>query len=249
MTAFTRVTLKQRPDLIERVNDLGGVSWPTFMLHDPVAETHWEWLLETLPETQFVLLNEQDEILASGNSVPLYFDRPLAQLPDRGIHWGFQKSKADLDAGTQPNMLMAVQVIIPKTNRGLGLSTLAVQEMVKIAGENGFERVVLPVRPNRKHLFPLIPMEEYVRWQRDDGLPYDSSLRVHVKLGGEIIRVCPASAIIPGTVAQWQEWTGLEFPGSGQYLVPEALVPIVVDREADQVTYTEPNVWMTHKVP
>jgi hypothetical protein len=54
---------------------------------------------------------------------------------------------------------------------------------------------------------------------------------------------------IPGTVAEWEEWTGMAFPESGEYVVPGALVPVTIDRERDQGRYVEPNVWMLHQRP
>jgi hypothetical protein len=47
-------------------------------------------------------------------------------------------------------------------------------------------------------------------------------------------------------VADWESWTGIEFPETGIYVVAEALVPVEVDREKDLGTYVEPNVWMRH---
>lgn len=47
-----------------------------------------------------------------------------------------------------------------------------------------------------------------------------------------------------GTVAEWEEWTGLALPESGPYVVPAALVPIQIDRERDEGVYREPNVWV-----
>jgi hypothetical protein len=51
---------------------------------------------------------------------------------------------------------------------------------------------------------------------------------------------------IPGTVAQWEEWTEMAFPESGEYVIPGALVPITIDCEADHGEYVEPNVWCVH---
>jgi hypothetical protein len=58
----------------------------------------------------------------------------------------------------------------------------------------------------------------------------------------------PRSIIITGTVADWQQWTGLPMPGTGHYVVPRALAPIDVDHERDLVSYTEPNVWVRHEI-
>ena len=91
-------------------------------------------------------------------------------------------------------------------------------------------------------------MERYVRWRRDDGLLFDPWLRLHERLGAELLRVAPASMTVDGTVAEWEEWAGLAFPESGEYPVAGALVPVTIDRERDLGRYVEPNVWMLHKV-
>jgi hypothetical protein len=51
---------------------------------------------------------------------------------------------------------------------------------------------------------------------------------------------------ISGTVSEWESWTGMRFPESGEYIVPDALVPVIVDVAADRCDYVEPNVWMVH---
>ena len=53
---------------------------------------------------------------------------------------------------------------------------------------------------------------------------------------------------IPGTVAEWEEWTDMTFPDSGTYVVPGALVPVQIDLEGDRGLYVEPNVWLEHIV-
>jgi hypothetical protein len=37
------------------------------------------------------------------------------------------------------------------------------------------------------------------------------------------------------------------FPVSGDYVVPDALNLVHVDREADTVTYREENLWVQHR--
>jgi hypothetical protein len=54
--------------------------------------------------------------------------------------------------------------------------------------------------------------------------------------------------VVTGTVADWQEWTGLPMPGSGRYVVPRALAPVDVDYQRDLARYTEPNVWVRHEI-
>src|SRR4051794_24491759 len=52
--------------------------------------------------------------------------------------------------------------------------------------------------------------------------------------------------VTTGTVTEWEEWTEMALPESGTYVVPGALAPITIDRERNEGTYVEPNVWMVH---
>jgi hypothetical protein len=60
--------------------------------------------------------------------------------------------------------------------------------------------------------------------------------------------VAPRTAIATGTVAQWEEWTGMSFPETGEYIVPGALQPVHIDREKDLGRYEDPGVWMRHRI-
>ena len=71
-------------------------------------------------------------------------------------------------------------------------------------------------------------------------------MRVHERLGAEILKPEPRSLRITGTVAEWESWTGMTFPESGDYVFPSGLATVAIDRERDRGTYLEPNVWMRH---
>jgi hypothetical protein len=111
---------------------------------------------------------------------------------------------------------------------------------------HGHTSLVAPVRPNGKDADPATPMEEYARRVRVDGLPTDPWLRVHARLGATIVKVCPASMAIAGSLKQWREWTGLPFDQDGMITVPGALAPVHVSIAHDRAVYVEPNVWMRH---
>jgi GNAT superfamily N-acetyltransferase len=144
----------------------------------------------------------------------------------------------------EPDVLSAMVAVVDRGRQGEGLSTKLVEAMRGLARAHGYAALVAPVRPTWKERYPLIPMERYARWTRDDGLPFDPWLRVHAKLGAELLEVCPASMRIEGGVGEWEDWTGLAFPDDGDYLVPGGLVPVRV--EDGRGIYVEPNVWMRH---
>ncbi len=52
--------------------------------------------------------------------------------------------------------------------------------------------------------------------------------------------------VIPGNIAQWEKWTGMQFYQSGSYPIPGALEPLKINREQDTGLYEEPNVWVRY---
>jgi hypothetical protein len=104
------------------------------------------------------------------------------------------------------------------------------------------------VRPNQKSDYPLIRIDDYITWITDEGLPFDAWLRVHVRAGARIIKPCHDAMKIIGARADWEKWTGLKFPQSGEYVIPGALNPMTMNIEKNEGLYIEPNVWMVHEV-
>ena len=112
----------------------------------------------------------------------------------------------------------------------------------------GFTDLFGPVRPTRKDREPEVPMADYLARFRPDGLPEDPWVRTHVRLGARIVKIRPLSMTIPGTLAQWREWTGLPLTESGPVVIPGGLVPAHVSVEHGHAVYIEPNVWMHHRL-
>src|SRR5256885_801617 len=65
----------------------------------------------------------------------------------------------------------------------------------------GFDARSAPVGPNEKHRGPELPMDDYVRRLRPDGLPADAWIRAHVRVGGTVVKVCPVSMTFGGSLA------------------------------------------------
>src|SRR5690606_37204957 len=130
---------------------------------------------------------------------------------------------------------------------GRGLSYRMLAALRDAARRQGHEVLLAPVRPTAKHLEPRVGMTDYVRRRGDDGFPADPWLRVHVKAGGTIRRVAPASMTVSGSLDQWRRWTGLPFDRDGDTDVPGALVPVHCDTARDRAVYVEPNVCVRHR--
>jgi len=215
------------------------------MFHDPVSNTLWGELFTCFPEFQQTLfINGQPAAVV--NALPLEWKASPEDLPDEGWDWAFQKGVEDHRQKRTPHLLCGLQIAVAEEFQGQGLSTFLVQAMKETARDHSLKALIIPVRPTWKNRYPLIPMDDYIRWTRDDGFPYDPWLRIHVKAGGIILKPCPRAMTIPGTVAQWEEWTQLRFLQSGDYIIPGALVPVKIDVEQDLGLYVEPNVWVVH---
>jgi hypothetical protein len=241
------LSVEERPDLWRPMTEVSAALWPEFMLNDPVAGEHWDRLPDDFPAFQLALLDERGDIVAANNSAPLAWDGTDDGLP---AGWDDQllRSVSGHDAGTPPEALGALQVTVHRDRQGSGYSGVMVNAMRANAAAHGFRAVIACVRPTDKVRYPLIPIEAYAGWTREDGLPFDPWIRLHVRLGGRLARPSPASMRIEGTVADWREWTGLDLPGSGDYLPDGAAAPVAIDLAADRGVYLDPNVWVVHAV-
>ena len=112
--------------------------------------------------------------------------------------------------GRRPTALSALAAIVNPGHRGSGVSRQIIEGMGEIARRHGLTTLVAPVRPALKQLYPLTPMERYVTWSRADGTAFDHWLRVHQRMGAEIVQVAPQAMVTTDTVARWEEWTGLQ---------------------------------------
>lgn len=247
MTQYTVHNLAQHPELQESVDDLARV-WDEFMLHDGVADEHFGRLYDWFADYQTALCDAEGEVIARALCVPIYWDE-REPLPDGGWDWALQNSVDTYTKGIQPNAVSAIEITIAPHLKGAGLSSIALKAMRENAQSKGFSKLVAPVRPNMKHLYPLTPMARYITWSHDaTGAPFDSWLRVHWRLGARIMRIAPLSMRITGTIADWEQWTGMRFFESGEHIIKGALNPVMIHLEADEGVYIEPNVWMLHQL-
>jgi GNAT superfamily N-acetyltransferase len=244
----TIVTARERPELAERARDLTADVWPEYNAHGVVPLRYWPGLYEVFPEFQYVLYDEDaDDVMAEGHSLPLAWDGTAHGLP-AGID-GAMAAAFDLrDADGEATTLCAMAIEIPPRHQRQGLSRTMIAAMARIAADHGLRDLIAPVRPSAKERYPLTPIERYASWTREDGLPFDPWMRVHARVGGTVLRPEPRSLYIEGTVGEWEAWTEMAFPESGDYVFPHGLAPVAIDRARDVGRYWEPNVWMRHGV-
>lgn len=245
MPTVTMHTAADRPDLWERGIPSAEV-WPEYNLHGDVLNRWWDSLDTDLPQFQFVLYDEaNDEVVAEANTGPLWWEGRGEALPD-GIDSAMEQIFARARGGGPVNTLCALAAAVPREGRARGLAEQLLGAIRTIAGRQGLTHVVAPVRPSWKDRYPLAPIERYIQWRREDGQLLDPWMRVHERLGARVSTPLPRSMRITGSVTEWESWTGMAFPDSGDYVFPDGLAPVHIDRSADLGSYWEPNVWMVH---
>ena len=248
ISATTRtVTVAERPDLAAGVFEVLASRWPAYMLAGEPA--HGVDLIELLgagaPQHQILLLDDDDQVLGAGLSLLIEWDQTVDGLP-AGWDAVVAGSAQLLAAGRAPSMVSALSVTLVPQASGQGLATPIIQAMKAAAVAAGAPGMLVPVRPVFKHRYPLIPMAGYAQWRNPSGGPFDPWLATHVAMGARQLKVVEQSLTVTGTVEQWQDWTGLAMPGSGDYVIAGGAVPLSIDRDADRGVYSEPNIWVHH---
>jgi GNAT superfamily N-acetyltransferase len=245
-SVYTVVTA-QEGERFHQLNDkMVRADGPAFLKHDSAVAQYWSQLTEIFPDNQFCLVEqESDRAVGIGNSIPVAFAGEWRDLPDEGLDWVLERGFHDRAAGIIPTIMSALYIEIADTHRGQHLSSQMLAVMRQMARSQGFNHLIAPVRPSLKSRYPLTEIETYLEWQTSSGLPFDPWLRVHVRAGGKVLQPCPRAMCVKGTRQQWATWTGMDFLGDGDYVIPYGLVPLSF--HGTEGKYVEPGIWVLHE--
>jgi GNAT superfamily N-acetyltransferase len=231
-----------RPDLLAiRWETLAQPAFPEYLNHNVPGNKHWGSLYDAFPDFQLALV-DGDELVAELHSVPTAWD---GSESDRPAGWDDAFLRA-FESGRPADVLCALAIAVRGERRSEGLAARMLEEMRGAARRAGLRELIAPVRPTLKSRYPLTPIEEYMTWRRADGAHFDPWIRVHERIGGEILAPAPASMTIEAPVAEWEGWTGMSLPADGDYVLPEMLAPLHVRDEVGR--HVEPNVWLRHRL-
>ena len=239
------VTTCERPDLKDEADTAFRVKWPEFLFpHDPAMKQYEAQVAEFFPQYD-VLLLEEGRVIAGGWGVAIRWDGTVEDLPE-GYDAAMVRAVEGHQNGIAATTLtyMTVAVVNGRTKQGLAGKVLAALRDRGV--EAGLSHVIAPVRPTLKPRYPLTTMASYATWTGADGLSIDPWIRSHQRMGATVLAPAPRSMVITGTVAQWESWTGMVFPETGRYVVPDALGLVDINRGQDCGTYIEENLWVQH---
>jgi hypothetical protein len=197
-----------RPDLAARVGEIAD-PWPEF-IHHANCNRLWHVMKERFPQFQLVLFDaETDRLLGRGQTMPVSWDGRVETLPG-GVDDAVERGAAAADG--EADTLCAIVAVLDSAAQGQRLSPLLIDAMRAAAAAAGLRALIAPVRPTLKERYPLTPIERYAAWRRDDGAAFDPWIRVHERLGGEILGIADRSMTVEGSVAEWESWTEMAFP-------------------------------------
>jgi GNAT superfamily N-acetyltransferase len=245
MSELETVTTSERHDLDDEARAAFRQNWPEFIFHDSLVSEYLE-RVETYFPFYDVLLLDQGAVVAGGWGVPLAWDGTVDGLPEGGYDGAMVAAVTGYEESVQPDTLCLMAAAVRSDRQGSGLAGQALMALRDRAASTGLQRVIAPVRPSLKPRYPLTPMAHFARWMREDGLHRDPWIRTHQRLGATVLGPAADSMIITGTVADWEAWTTMAFPESGQYVVPDALELVEINVERDFGRYSETNLWMQH---
>ena len=235
------VTAEERPNLWERARAerLFDALWPEYNQHGTHAARYFRDLVPQFAHLQALFVDRRtSDLIARARTIPFCWDRTLEDLPG-GIDALGRRAVED---PRSPTALSALSAEVQSEHQGAGLSSLVLATMVTMARRAGLEPLVAPVRPSWKDRFPLNSIVDYASLQRRDGLPFDPWIRIHIRLGGRILRPEPNSMEFTAQVSDWEEWTGMRFHRDGRCVFAAGLAPLTISDDIGR--YWEPNVWM-----
>jgi GNAT superfamily N-acetyltransferase len=239
------VTASARPDLEVEASAAFRERWPEFIFHDPVPPKYMGRVNRYFADYDILVL-DGGHVAAGGWGVPFAWSGEFADLPE-GYDAALIRAVEDHESGRRATAFSFMAAAVHRDHDKQGLASFALEALTERAVAAGISHVLAPIRPTWKHRYPLVPMTEYASWIRADGLSIDPWIRTHQRMGARILQAAPNSMIIPGTVAEWEDWADMPFPATGQYVVPDALNLLEVDLESDLAVYREENLWMQHR--
>lgn len=258
------VTLEERPDLEQAARALDNTQWPAFMAHGGIHQRILPRLAgDSLARFQLLALlypgTHRESVVGSARSIPLLGVNACAlqtSLPSVMLISALNRSTAlaktrrtmeDWRKLTAINCMISVTVA--RTFRKSGLAKDLLQGVKDISRGAGFTTLVAPVRPTCKTHYPLQSFEDYCHWHNAEQQPFDPWIRTHAALGANPVTVAPHAVSIYAPLDDWETWTGLRFPYSGDYWIQGGLSPLKIDVSREYGAYSESRLWMAHTLP
>ena len=219
-------------------------SWPEFMRHDPIGGLYYGNVETRFAEFVLIAQDDAGEVVAVAHSIP--FEHGDGALPENG--WDFVIRNGLLTSlhGRAARHRLGDRDRRPAaTAKGRGCPGRCSRRCARTRPGTGFAELVAPVRPNGKDDVDE-PMTTYAFRVREDGLPVDPWLRVHVRAGGRIPQWPPARWSSPAPSRSGGSGPGCRSTRPARSSCLERSPRCTATLEHGVAVYVEPNVWVVH---
>jgi hypothetical protein len=191
------------------------------------------------------------ELIAHGVTTRLRWNGDPAVLP-RGWTGAVRQSYEESILGrTPPDTLVGLFISAESAFREQGWAGQVAEAMKRIGSEAGLRDLIIPLRLPTRYEWQnaRMPYEEFALRKRDDGEYRDHWLRLHVRLGAEVLATSSVShqhAMHPADLLRQVKCEPLE--RTGEYLVKwnDEYYSAFVDLEREYAVINEGCVWVRH---
>jgi len=246
INTLKKYTLDQLDEaLFQQYKDTVRSSFPDVIFQSEIVKHRWPTIEKYFPEFQLFYIDSNDKLIGFLNSIPIYWDQPVEDLPDEGWDWLVEKGINGYEDQIKPNCIGGLQIIVSKDYLGNGYSKMLIEEGKKIQHNLGFKNFIIPIRPTFKSKYPEMDMEEYIQFKKEEKI-YDPWIRTHQANGAKFIKVCPNAMNISGDINYWEGLMNSKIKKSGYYIVDGALNPVWMDLAKNHGEYNEANIWINY---
>lgn len=164
------------------LKELFDAKFPAFIRADRLADRYMSRVLEWFADLSLIVLAD-DVPVASGCGVPIHWNGQPATLPS-GYTQALVRAVEGREQGVVPDTLVICGAVVASSAQGRGIAGDTLMALRRTAVDTaGLRRVIVPVRPTAKAMYPLVPIERYMTWRRDDGTAFDPWVRTHERVG------------------------------------------------------------------
>ncbi len=234
--------LADDPALAGRMAVLEDESFPAYLNEEPIwLRVRDRIFAEFAPYHLFLIDSDTGDTVGVSINVPFHWDESTPDLPTyNGL---LTRCLDERVAGIKPTALCAILGAVTPNYRSKGVFKRVFSETRLLLERHGIRHFLSPVRPSNKHLYPNFGIDEFLAWRTPDGSLIDPWINSFEQQGAKFLAVAHDAITVTAPIAQWTAWTGMQFPVSGEFVVPGGHRLLRVDLPAGSAHYAEDHAW------
>lgn len=231
----------ESPDLASRISELEDETFPTFLNEEPIWQNNQADIMHTFANYHYLVLDEAGNVVGANINVPLAWSGDPHDLPS--YNELLELCLAQHKAGLKPTALVGILGAVAPEYQGKGLAKLLMKTNTQTQRKYGFSYYLSPIRPAIKQLYPNYSLETFLSWRMSEGDLIDSWLNFFRKAGATELGIARDAITMEAPLEQWEQWTGITFPATGQFIIPGGHQMLNVDVSRNTGTYSEDHLW------